>query len=369
MNDVDKKHLLSLLDRLALAVEDLLLTGLTTASESSRQTLALAFQQASQMKLLRLGGTLRIANEELGRFTKNDPAFSRRRLVFFLSRAWLLARGLSRAIRENDTAEFDRLLWTAPPKPLERLEVVTLGVVKKIAAGAFCAFEVRLRAVSAAPGIPSGAALTWSTVFPLKPGAQIPAEGYLHVPQKQKFTANIFLGGNVVTIERAAIAGDESALRIVLGDESRLTAGEPFADWPRVLDWNANGLVERLRSHAPGPFDLETELQEQIVLGDWRLGPAEEDEGREGQIVYPIESRGVSFDGVVSSGLEGQAARKTLDDLKPGHALPPLAGVLHFESCRLILQPLTLFEASGPRYITISNDVVDRAALLKVLSF
>lgn len=364
----DTKPLLALLERLSAAVEDLLLTGLTTASDSTRQTLALAAQQASQMKLLRLGGTLRVANEELGRFTRNDPEFSRRRLIFFLNRAWLLARGLARAIRDNDAAEFDRMLWTPPTRPIERLDVVTLGVVKKIATGAFCAFEFRLRTVTPAEGLPAGAAFTWSTVFPLKTGVAIPAEGYLHVPQKQKFTASLFLSGKIVTIEQALVAGDEAARRITLTDESRVTAGEPFADWPRFLEWGADPFMERLRAHAPGPFDLETELQEEIVLHDWQLGVPDA-ELRSGQIVYPIEAGGIPFEGVTSATIEGNAARQALDALKAGAELPPLLGLLHFESCRLILQPLTLFETAGPRYITISNEAVDRAALLKMLSF
>ena len=63
----DRKALLPKLDRLVGAIEDLLLSGLTTASESTRKALGVTFQEASRMRLLRLGGTLRVANEELGR--------------------------------------------------------------------------------------------------------------------------------------------------------------------------------------------------------------------------------------------------------------------------------------------------------------
>src|SRR5438128_9404241 len=100
----ERKKLASLLDELGRAVEDLLLTGLTTASEATRQTLGVAFQEASRLRLLRLGSTLRGANDELGRFTRNEPEFSRKRLGFFLNRAWLLGKGIGRALKDDDDA-------------------------------------------------------------------------------------------------------------------------------------------------------------------------------------------------------------------------------------------------------------------------
>src|SRR5437660_12604105 len=92
----ERSKLQTVLDQLAGAVEELLLSGLTTASEATRQTLSVALQEAARFRLLRLGSTLRGTMEELGRYTKQDPLFSRRRLTFFLNRSWLLSRGLSR---------------------------------------------------------------------------------------------------------------------------------------------------------------------------------------------------------------------------------------------------------------------------------
>src|SRR5262249_40472430 len=122
----DERSLLLLLDQLAHAVEDLLLTGLTTASDATRQALMVAFQEASRWRCLRLGSTLRVAAAELGRFTRNDPGFSRRRLLFFLTRAWMLSQGLTRALRNRDDTEFDRLLYTPSGRPVDKVEVVTL---------------------------------------------------------------------------------------------------------------------------------------------------------------------------------------------------------------------------------------------------
>ena len=44
-------------------------------------------------------------------------------------------------------------------------------------------------------------------------------------------------------------------------------------------------------------------------------------------------------------------------------------GLLHYEMCRLIFQPLTVFEQKGPVHMMISAEKVDRAALLKTLNF
>src|SRR5262249_52312065 len=144
--------------------EDFLRTGLLTASETTRQTLNVTFQEASRLRLLRLGSTLRLANDELGKLVRNDPDFSRSRFTFFLNRAWLLARGLLRALKANDDAAFDQLLWTPPSQPLDRIEVAVLGVAKKVVPRAFVAFDFRLRLVAPVKELPAGQRLAWSCV-------------------------------------------------------------------------------------------------------------------------------------------------------------------------------------------------------------
>ena len=362
LSATDRKKLLSQLDRLAEAVEDLLLTGLTTASGATTKVLGVTFQEASRLRLLRLSGTLRVANEELGRFTRNDTRFSQRRLVFFLNRAWLLSKGIVRALREDDATELDRLMWTPPVDEVDELNVVTLGVVKKVAVGAFCAFEFRLRSVE------DGRSFVWSTVFPLKSGVEIPPEGFLHIPQKQKFTANVFLEGRVVQFRKIGVAGNEQGGgRIQLGEHSSVTAGEPFEEWEQYLTWDPTAAIQRIEHHQPGPFDLDIELQEDVVLADWELGDPEE--STEDVTVYPIQQNGVVFDGRVSIGNEGKATRKALKELAKKKQRPTLLGVLHYESCRLVLQPLTVFPDEGPRYITISDESIDRKALLQTIKF
>jgi hypothetical protein len=357
--EADRKKLLPLLGELADAVEDLVLSGLTTASESTRQALNVAFQEASRLRLLRLGSTLRVANEELGRFTRNEPDFSRKRLVFFLNRAWLLSHGLARALREKDDVQLARLLWSPAGEPADRLEVVTLGAIKKVIRGAAVTFEFRLRSLT-------GQRLLWACVFPLRPGVDVPAEGFLHLPHKQKFKAADFLAGKTITIEKVTLATDDSGGRITMTDATTVTVGKAFTDWDRFRCWDPAAALTRIQSHSPGPFDLEVEMQEEVVLDDWQLG--EVTERADGQLAYPIRSGETAFEAVVASGAEGQALRKALERHRKKKQRPPLFALMHYERCRLVLQPLSVFGPNGPEYLTISDEKLDRAALLKALN-
>jgi hypothetical protein len=368
LNRTDEQKLLPILDQLARAVEELLLSGLTTASETTRQILGVAFQEASRQRLLRLGSTLRIVLEELARFNQNEPEFSRKRLCFFLTRAWLMSRGLAHAVRAGDAQEYERLVWTPASEPVARLEVVTLGVVKKVAVNAFYAFEFRLRTVQPAGRLPAGQRLVWSCVFPVKRDVEIPPEGFLHLPQKQKFTAFDFLKGKTLIVERAAVTLDEYGGRISLGEQSTVTQGDLFQDWTRFHSWDAGAALQRLRNHQPGPLDLDVEMQEEVVLKDWQVGDPIDGE-LEGQTIYPIACGPVTLDAVVASGKEGTAVRQGLESQRKSKRRPPLFGLMHYEKCRLRLQPLSVLGPTGPEHLMIADEKVDRAALLKALKF
>jgi hypothetical protein len=364
----DRPKLASVLAQLGAAVEELLLSGLTTASNATRQTLAAAMQEAARFRLLRLGSTLRTANEELARFTAHDPLFSRKRLTFFLGRAWLLSRGLSSALQQADAKEYDRLSWSPPVQPLAKVQVVCIGVAKKVATGAFVAFEFRFRALADAEPVKAGQRLAWSVVFPLKAGLEIPAEGFLHLPQKQKFTPFLFLERRSVTIESAHLASEDSGGRLSLTDQSTVTLGKAYDEWDRFLDWSPAAALERVRKHAPGPLDLDTELQEDIVLREYTIGAPNEGD-TPGQTVYPITSGRLTLSALVGAEAEWKALRQNLDELrKLKKRRPPLYGLMHYERCRLAFQPLTAFRPK-PDYLTISKENINKAALLKALSF
>lgn len=364
----ERPKLATLLAQLEATVEELLLSGLTTASDATRQTLAAAMQEAARFRLLRLGSTLRTAAEELGRFTAHDASFARTRLIFFLSRAWLISRGLAHALQTADESEYDRLTWSPPARPLPRVEVVCVGAVKKVAANAFVAFEFRFRALTDAAPVQAGQRLTWSVVFPLKPGLEIPPEGFLQLPQKQKFTPFILLERKAVTVENANVVCEESGGRLALTDQSTVVLGKDFNGWDRFLYWSPESAVERIRQHAPGPLDLDTELQEEIVLRDYAIGTPGEG-AAPGQTVYPITAGRLALSAVVGSGAEGTALRQNLDALrKRKKDRPPLYGLMHYERCRLAFQPLTAF-GPEPDYLMISKENVNKAALLKAMSF
>jgi hypothetical protein len=366
----DRPRLAATLELLSGAVEELLLGGLTTASESTRAAIDGALREAARFRLLRLGSALRSVGEELGRFHRQDPGFSRRRLAFFLDRSWLLARGIAHALHSENEAEYDRLTWSPATRPLPEVEVACLGVVKKVAAGSFAAFEFRLRAVADAPPVVSGQRLSWSAVFPIKPGVEIPPEGFLHLPQKQKFVPALFVEGKTVRIKEATLAEDDSGGgRIILNEKSTVAVGRPFADWVRFLDWSPGPAAERVARHRPDPLELDTELQEEIILRDYQVGPPADGDDP-GQAVYPVAHYSLSLRAVVGPDPEGSALRKAMDALaKRKRDLPPLFGLMHYERCRLVLQPLTAFGGDRPDYLTLSKDAVNKAALLKALSF
>jgi hypothetical protein len=366
--EADQRKLLPLLDELARSVEELLLSGLTTASEGTRSLLGVSFKEASRMRLLRLGSTLRSAGEELGKHIQHREGFSRKRLCFFLNRAWLLCQGIARALRQNDEAAFDRLLRTPIGLLVEEMEVVTLGVARKVVPGAFCAFDFRLRTLRPAGPLPAGSRVSWSCVFPAASGTDIPPEGYLRMDQKQGFKAQVFLDGKALTLTDAALTPDDlGGGRLTLAEKSTVSQGQAFTDWQRFQSWDAAAALQRLRTAQPGPLDLDVEMQEEVVLTGWQIGePSDADEG---QRVYPVAARGVPFHALVNPGVEGQPLRLALDALRPKKDLPPLFALMHPERCRLMLQPLAVFGPAGPESLTMSKEKVNLAALLKTIKF
>lgn len=391
LSQIDKQKLIPLLDELSRAIEDLLLTGLTTASQSTINTLTVSFQEASRMGLLRLGSTLRIACDELGRYTRNQTDFSRNRFSFFLNRSWLLTRGLTKAINAGNEAEFERLVWVPANDPVDKLEVVTLGVAKKITS-AFVAFEFRLRTIGTDNArIPAGTKMVWSCIFPVRADSRVPAEGYLHLPQKQKFNAIWLAEGKTMLIENAAVAFDKTGTgRINLGDKSVVTAAEKFEQWDQFLSWEQAEVVKRIEATTPGPMDLDIEMLEEVVFRDFCVAERIE-EGDDRPFVYPIQSDGLVYSAIVARGVEGSSIDAAMSGLRQdlaagkasggckgakttatsggtGGGAPVLYGLLHYERCQLRFQPLTLFTKKGPEYITLSKDKIDRAVLLKTLN-
>jgi hypothetical protein len=48
---------------------------------------------------------------------------------------------------------------------------------------------------------------------------------------------------------------------------------------------------------------------------------------------------------------------------------PPLYGLVHYESCRLVLQPLAALGKDGIEYLTVSADKISQAEVVKAMKF
>lgn len=368
MQASEKKQLVSLLDELSKTVEELLLAGLTAASKSTIERLDVSFKEASRMKLLRLGSTLRIANEEIARFTGGSPQFSARRLAFFLGRAWLLASAMRRAIDSGDQQALASLQATPPAQPREKLRFVTLGVAKRVVPGNFASFDFRLRAIGEAGSVANNESLVWSCVFPLRKDLDLPAEAFLHLPQKQKFKPSILLEKRVVEATRCAVSVPASGpSRLTLSDASTVTAGEEFADWSSLLTWDIEQAAERLQRHRPTPMDLEIELQEEVFLSDWRPGKRHETD--EGYDLLPIEAGLLSFEIRLDRGPSGVPLSGVMAKLAQKKRRRPIYGLAHYESCRIVIQPLSTLGKDGLEYLTVSPDKISQAELVKAMKF
>jgi hypothetical protein len=362
----ERKQLVSLLDELGKAVEELLLAGLTVASTSTIERLDVTFKEASRMKLLRLGSTLRIANEEIARFTGGSPQFSARRLAFFLSRAWLLASAMRRAIDAGDHEALNRLQMAPTSQPVETLKFVTLGVAKRVVSGTFASFDFRLRAVGG--GIADNGSLVWSCVFPLRKDLDLPTEAFLQLPQKQKFKPSILLEKKVIEVSKCAVSMQPGGTaRLVLSEASTMTPREAFTQWRSLLSWDMAAAAERLERHRPTPMDLEIELQEEVFLSDWR--PGEPLEMEEGYDLLPIETSFLPLEMRLDRGPSGVPVRGVMTKIAKKKRRPPIYGLAHYESCRIVVQPLSALGKDGIEYLTVSPDKISQAELVKAMKF
>ena len=369
----EAKKLADLLDDLARAIEDLLRTGLTSATQATRDKLDVSFKEASRMKLLRLGTTLRYVNEEVGRFLARSDDFSARRFLFFTHRAWLLARGLAGALKENNDLLLARLSGAGgrPPTPVSSLHLVTLGVFAR-AVQSTCAFDFRLRVLAADDPALIGKTLVFGLVFGRK-SMDIPAAAFLHLPQPQKYLPKLLAEPRIFTVTGAAIAPDErGGGRLLLGPRGTVTqqAAAPTT-WEPYLTWDIHAALARAQAHLPSPLDLPNELQEEVCLRDWTCHeqPARATPERR---VFLVTCAALELDVFIPTGGDGQPLAAHFDRFakrKPDANAPPapLYGLVHYELGRLVLTPLATFSSDGPNHLTLSTDKINLKALLRSL--
>lgn len=363
----EQKKLLPVLEELGRVVEDLVATGLTAASPATRAKLQVSATEAARLKLQRLAPALRYVNEEVQRFLDESPSFSATRLTFFLTRSWLLVRGLERALRTGDAAAAGALLWQrgGAPVQLPLVRAVVLGVSKRIVQDVSSAFEYRMRVLEDAGPLRAGQSLAWSFLRQLEPSFS--ADALLHIEQPQRFRPIALLGDRVLEWEDVAVSVlDAGPARLQLGPPSRVRTGASFDGWEGFVGWDVARALERVRARRPSPLDLEVELEEEVVLDDWTLG-----EPRAGwkpdTVVYPVTWRGVPLDAIASTHAEGEALRARLDALRKKKRLPPLFGLVHYELGRVVLRPLATLGDGGPRHLMISDENVNLADLTRAI--
>ena len=366
MKVADQKTILPHLRRTVDAIEEILHSGLTTASETTTQALGVTFQEASRMKLLRLGSTLRNTHQEITRYVENDDSFSQSRLVFFLNRSWLLCKGMEAAIQRSDSKQLDQLLWTAGTKKKKSLTLVCLGIVKKVSANNFCAFEFRLRDPK------KNTPYTWSCVFPLRKNTQVPAEGFLHLPQKQKFAPSILVEGKLIEFKNFSITESETgATRIRLEEKSTVNVTQPFENWQSLIAWDTQAAIKRIKDHSTSPFDVDVELQEEVWLNEYSISESRTTAEPPRQI-WPIACGQLKFAATLTNSKDSQPAataiRKEAKQKKPNR---PMFGLVHYSVGELVMQPLSIFIEKENRldYISLSKDSINKAALLSALKF
>lgn len=366
---------LALLQQAADAIEELLLAGTTTASQSTGRTLGAVFEEASRAGFLRLGASLRIVLEELKRLDGAPERFSASRLVFFLDRAWLLAKGTRQALLNADAALLIRLTAPARNNTAARLEVATLGVLKRHVPGAFSAFEFRFRLlepVMLADGaqLSRGSSLIWPLVLPARADIEVSPEAFLNLQQKQGFRPADLLIGKRIVVEQASISA-ESPHRINVGPDSRVCIGEPVEDWQGLVDWQPDQWLARLQQHRPDPLELPVEHSIEVLLSAWQLSQdfaAATAPGKAAsERIAGVDAFGMCWRLRIDAG-ESELER-ALQEAGRSETPPALYASAHVELGQAVLAPLALLpQARSPNYITIGPMKGDRAALVRALN-
>src|SRR4029450_1150842 len=113
----------------------------------------------------------------------------------------------------------------------------------------------------------------WSCVFPMRKDLDLPAEAFLHLPQKQKFKPSILLERRIIEFAGAAVHRQNgSTTRLLLSDTSKVQTGDSFTNWKPFWHWDLRMASQRLQQHRPTPLDLEIELQEEVFFDRWESG-------------------------------------------------------------------------------------------------
>lgn len=366
----EDKKLLPVLDDLCRAVEDLVATGLVTASSATKQKLEVSFKEASRLKLGRLAASLRYVVEEIQRYLDNAPTFSRRRLALFLNRSWVLGRGLSQAIVEKNEAAMGRLLLSASPVAVERAAVVVTGIRKRVPQGTgVVAFDFHARLVEPCGALPAGAPVIWSHIVPRKDVKVMP-EALLHLELKPQGLKPIDLAQpkvfffDVVNLVVDANGGG----RLMLTPDTRVRAGDSYDGWDRFAAFDGAAVIARVEAHDVSPLDLEVELAVEVAFADVSVGErVERGDVFVQELLVPFGDSALTVEVNLPKNEETKELAAVLTKMKKQKPAHPLFGVLHFDRCRWVFQPLSLLAEKGPQHLMINLEKIDLKELTKSL--
>jgi hypothetical protein len=213
--------------------------------------------------------------------------------------------------------------------------------------------------------------MVFSKVFPMpRDKADLPAEAFLHLPfsPKQKWKPSLFLEKKTIELTNCAISRQEGTLtRLVLSEASEARSTDAFADWKSLWSWDRKQSLERLEKHTPTPMDLEIELQEEVFIDQWE--PDKLTSSDDAYDLMPITSQSLRLESRLDRGPSGVPLSGVFKKMAEKKKRPPLYGLVHYESCQLVFQPLTALADDGPQYLTISPDKVSQAELVKAMKF
>jgi hypothetical protein len=114
-------------------------------------------------------------------------------------------------------------------------------------------------------------------------------------------------------------------------------------------------------------MDLDIELQEEVLVSQWHPGQRRETD--EGCDLLPIEMNDLPLEVRLDRGPSGIPLRDKMSQIVAKENRPPIYGVVHYESCRLVLQPLSVLDDTGIEYLTVSHDKINQAELVKAMKF
>ena len=117
------------------------------------------------------------------------------------------------------------------------------------------------------------------------------------------------------------------------------------------------------------PLDMAPEMSEEVVLPSYELGDPHDSPFWPNQKVFPIKTpNGLELLAIVSTSTDGKELMKAMKELLKKKARPALYGLMRYELCRPLFQPLATFEGKTMKHLMLSDEKINLSALLGTLN-